>query len=192
MVNKKSSHISVANQHNLSSLPLYHSAKVRNTQVLKDRLGVDSIGSINIITAENGGSVSAAGFHYSATGRDNETKPKVVDLNRITSFPLNNGRKKNKNDFYRFLLQQNFGSGMEGEAPFKINNDILIPRSILKKHDAPKRYMAEKEDLDDFEELLGTSNLDQININETVVGKHLDKDGPMLSPKTYSHNFLQN
>ena len=30
---------------------------------------------------------------------------KVLDLNRLTSFPLNVQRKKNKNDFYRFLLQ---------------------------------------------------------------------------------------
>ena len=73
-----------------------------------------------------------------------DPKTKVIDLNRLTTFPLNVQRKKNKNDFYRFLLQQNFGNdGAEAEAAVgagKVNNDILIPRSILKKNEAPKRY----------------------------------------------------
>lgn len=60
----------------------------------------------------------------------------IVDMNLQTSFPLNVQRKKNKNDFYRFLLQQN--NAMEnGEGEAKCNNDILIPRSILKKNEVP-------------------------------------------------------
>lgn len=47
-------------------------------------------------------------------------------------------KKKNKNDFYRFLLQQNINNISDIEnivnAP-KVNNDILIPRSILKKNE---------------------------------------------------------
>lgn len=54
----------------------------------------------------------------------------IVDINSITEIPLNLEKKKNKNDFYRFLLTQNNQLyGFEN----KINNDILIPRSILKK-----------------------------------------------------------
>jgi hypothetical protein len=37
----------------------------------------------------------------------------------------------------------------------KVNNDILIPRSILKKHDAPRRYQPDKDEFDEFEELMG-------------------------------------
>lgn len=31
----------------------------------------------------------------------------VVDINKLTEIPANNEKKKNKNDFYRFLLTQN-------------------------------------------------------------------------------------
>ena len=64
---------------------------------------------------------------------------------------MNNQRKKNKNDFYRFLLQQNFGSEEDRVDQNKCNNDILIPRSILKRNEAQPK--AEPE-LDDFDELL--------------------------------------
>lgn len=57
----------------------------------------------------------------------------IVDINKSTSIPLNADKRKNKNDFYRFLLDQNSHSF----GPAKINNDILIPRSILKKIDKP-------------------------------------------------------
>lgn len=56
----------------------------------------------------------------------------VVDINRETDIPITaaqDNKRQNKNDFYRFLLQQN-----NNEAPgVRANNDILIPRSILKK-----------------------------------------------------------
>jgi len=55
----------------------------------------------------------------------------VVDINKSTNIPDNLNKKKNKNDFYRFLLEQsNTFSGFEVRA----NNDVLIPRSILKKN----------------------------------------------------------
>lgn len=38
-------------------------------------------------------------------------------------------KKQNKNDFYRFLLSQN-----TDDDGFKANNDVLIPRSILKRN----------------------------------------------------------
>ena len=59
---------------------------------------LDSIGSINIVTNTPGMEVSAI------EAERPDAKTKVVDLNRLTSFPLNVQRKKNKNDFYRFLL----------------------------------------------------------------------------------------
>ena len=49
---------------------------------------------------------------------------------------MNNEKKKNKNDFYRFLLAQN---NLYNGNEVKINNDILIPRSILKKGEKVSR-----------------------------------------------------
>lgn len=34
----------------------------------------------------------------------NQDKPNVIDMNTNIDFPSNKIRKKNKNDFYRFLL----------------------------------------------------------------------------------------
>lgn len=56
----------------------------------------------------------------------------ICDINRSTSLPMNNGQRKNKNDFYRFLLATNHNG-----AEAKINNDVFIPRSILKKSYVP-------------------------------------------------------
>ena len=41
-----------------------------------------------------------------------------------------NPKKNNKNDFYRFLLAQNYNNPSDA----KVNNDVLIPRSILKRN----------------------------------------------------------
>ena len=57
----------------------------------------------------------------------------MIDINRETSLPSNPGRRKNKNDFYRFLLSTNKLGGIED----RINNDVFIPRSILKKSYVP-------------------------------------------------------
>ena len=57
----------------------------------------------------------------------------VVDINRTTSLPAGQQRRKNKNDFYRFLLSTN----KIGANDHKINNDVFIPRSILKKSYVP-------------------------------------------------------
>jgi hypothetical protein len=66
-------------------------------------------GSINIVTAaEPGAGASLPQNPAARSGRDRpamDAGAKVLDLNRLTSFPLNVQRKKNKNDFYRFLLQ---------------------------------------------------------------------------------------
>ena len=60
-------------------------------------------------------------------------KPNVVDINRTTSIPTAEARKQNKNDFYRFLLSTS-RMGVEDD---RVNNDVLIPRSILKKSYIP-------------------------------------------------------
>ena len=61
-------------------------------------------------------------------------KAAIVDINRATSLPANKGRRKNKNDFYRFLLATNQNGANDDH---KINNDVFIPRSILKKNYVP-------------------------------------------------------
>ena len=58
----------------------------------------------------------------------------MIDINRSTSLPKNMTRRKNKNDFYRYLLSTS--SQMTKNEP-KVNNDVFIPRSILKKSYVP-------------------------------------------------------
>ena len=57
----------------------------------------------------------------------------IVDINRNASLPNTKQSRKNKNDFYRFLLSTN----RQGLIDSKVNNDVFIPRSILKKSYAP-------------------------------------------------------
>ena len=63
-------------------------------------------------------------------------KAAVLDINRTISLPPNQHRRKNKNDFYRFLLTTSQRNGMAPEDK-KVNNDVFIPRSILKKSYVP-------------------------------------------------------
>lgn len=58
----------------------------------------------------------------------------VVNMNQSAEIPQNYHTKKNKNDFYRFLLAQNKHHQGISTNEFKVNNDVLIPRSILKKN----------------------------------------------------------
>jgi hypothetical protein len=60
--------------------------------------GNETLGSINIITQNL--TLNPAMEGYSAPAKE----ANIVDMNLQTSFPLNAQRKKNKNDFYRFLL----------------------------------------------------------------------------------------
>lgn len=135
---------------------------------------LDSMGSINI--KENSVKYAEARDRVAA----------VVDLNKNTSFPLTQQRKKNKNDFYRFLLQQNFGTDEE-ELPLKCNNDILIPRSILKRNEGVPKPPVE---LDDFDELL--NDAEQLAAKESIVGKGVDMNGPLVSPRLVNQNYLEN
>lgn len=78
-----------------------------------------------------------------------DNKASVQNFNQQINFNMNKNKKKNKNDFYRFLLQQNMqqysADAYELDSmgiPIKVNNDILIPRSILKKNEiGPREYL---------------------------------------------------
>ena len=56
----------------------------------------------------------------------------VYNINQAVQLPNTASKKKNKNDFYRFLLMTNVDSNNS-----KINNDVFIPRSILKRSNVP-------------------------------------------------------
>jgi len=64
-------------------------------------IGNEHMGPINIVTATNFNQVSQSNPNPPAK----IDAPKVVNMNQATLFPDNVHRKKNKNDFYRFLLQ---------------------------------------------------------------------------------------
>jgi hypothetical protein len=51
----------------------------------------------------------------------------------------------------------------------KVNNDILIPRSILKRNEAGIVKKTAGDNLDDFDELL--NDAEQLASKEAVVGK---------------------
>jgi hypothetical protein len=71
--------------------------------------------------------------------------------------------------------------------PQKCNNDILIPRSILKRNELPPKP---QEELDFFDELL--NDAEQLAPKEAIVGKQIDMNGPMISPRLFSQNYLEN
>ena len=64
-------------------------------------------------------------------------KAAIIDINRTISLPANQHRRKNKNDFYRFLLKTNQRQAIGNSIDPKVNNDVFIPRSILKKSYVP-------------------------------------------------------
>ena len=80
----------------------------------------------------------------------------VLDINRVTELPATVADKRqNKNDFYRFLLMQNTNQHQAEETNLttigqRANNDILIPRSILKKcertHKPRDHHLSEDDD----------------------------------------------
>ena len=112
----------------------------------------------------------------------------VFNINAEVQLPENISKKKNKNDFYRFLLQTN----SDQPDNVKINNDVFIPRSILKKSNVPgsikeQRLEAAAEEF--FEYQLAVHQMKRDNSEEylgkyeVVFGQHLDSTNPLLSPK---------
>ena len=79
--------------------------------------------------------------------------------------------------------------------PIKVNNDILIPRSILKKNEVgPREYLKQMESQDfvaEFEDLIGHGTESQVSPSEGIVGRQLNVRGPILSPKTFDPNYLE-
>ena len=80
-------------------------------------------------------------------------------------------------------------------VPIKVNNDILIPRSILKKNEVgPREYIRQQEAQDfvaEFDEIVGQGVDSQVSPTEGIVGRQLDTKGPILSPKTFDPNYLE-
>ena len=79
-------------------------------------------------------------------------------------------------------------------VPIKVNNDVLIPRSILKKNDANRKDLFYKDipdDLGEFDDLIAQGAELEINPNEGIVGRQLDVKGPILSPKTFNQDYLE-
>ena len=119
-------------------------------------------------------------------------KAAIVDINRDTSLPANANRRKNKNDFYRFLLSTNQHG--DGNAN-KINNDVFIPRSILKKSYVPgsikeQRLEAAAEEFFEYQlamqRMKRDSSEEYLGKYEVVFGQHLDSSDLQLSPKVKS------
>ena len=107
----------------------------------------------------------------------------VVDINRTTSLPAGQSRRKNKNDFYRFLLSTN----KMGANDQKINNDVFIPRSILKKSYVPgsikeQRLEAAAEEFFEYQmamqQMKRDSSEEYLGKYEVVFGQHLDNGDP--------------
>lgn len=112
----------------------------------------------------------------------NEGFPKqapVIDINMRTRIPRDISHRKNKNDFFRFLLEQNYHAQFTADDPsekrlahihgnYRMNNDVLIPRSILKKSlvGGPKGRKMDTENEDSFRnhiiDMTG-GNLDLLN-----------------------------
>ena len=107
----------------------------------------------------------------------------MIDINRTTSLPGNLNRRKNKNDFYRFLLSTN----QLGDPHNKVNNDVFIPRSILKKSYVPgsikeQRLEAAAEEFFEYQVAVSQMKRDTseeyLGKYEVVFGQHLDSNDP--------------
>ncbi len=93
-----------------------------------------------------------------------------MNINETTEIPQTmNDKRQNKNDFYRFLLLQNHEN-----SAVRANNDILIPRSILKRCDK-KGGKKRKEEVSDTEM--------PAQEDEELQGIKLKRTNPLLSPK---------
>jgi len=118
----------------------------------------------------------------------NVKKAAIIDINRAASLPTNQNKRKNKNDFYRFLLSTN----LHGNNENKIHNDVFIPRSILKMSYVPgsikeQRLEAAAEEFFEYQvamqKMKRDSSEEYLGKYEVVFGQHLDVSDPQLSPK---------
>ena len=80
-----------------------------------------------------------------------------------------------------------------GSDYVKMNNDVFIPRSILKKSNAPgsikeQRLEAAAEEFFEYQLAMGQMKRENgddeyLGKYEVIFGQHLDKTNPLLSPK---------
>ena len=107
----------------------------------------------------------------------------MIDINRTTTLPKGEARKQNKNDFYRYLLSS---SRLAGEED-RVNNDVLIPRSILKKSYVPgstkeQRLEAAAEEFFEYQaamsQLKHKPSQEYLGKYEVVFGEHLETSDP--------------
>ena len=119
-------------------------------------------------------------------------KAAVLDINRTASLPATATRRKNKNDFYRYLIQNNKERGQTKTGQQMIFNDVLIPRSILKKSIVPgsvkeQRLEQAAEEFYDYQVAMSKMKREDdeeyLGKYEIVFGQHLDVNDPQLSPK---------
>lgn len=71
---------------------------------------------------------------------------------------------------------------------------MLIPRSILKKNEYNRKDLYTREvpdDIGEFDEIVAQGAELDIDPNEGIVGRQLDPQGPILSPKTFNQDYLQ-
>jgi len=102
------------------------------------------------------------------TQEDQHLQPKIVDINQAIELPASQmDKRQNKNDFYRFLLMQNASNET------RVNNDILIPRSILKRCDKKQRDTKGQ----------GTISENEEEDEAQLHGVRLKRTNPLLSPK---------
>ena len=108
-------------------------------------------------------------------------------LNFEPNIPAFEAKRKNKNDFYRFLLSKN-AQGLENK---KTNNDLLIPRSILKRNN-PVGLIKDKRLKEATEEYLSyqaskitatKSQEEQIGKYDALFGQNIQPGNPLLDPK---------
>lgn len=80
-------------------------------------------------------------------------------------------------------------------VPIKFNNDILIPRSILKKNELGPRDLLKANESGDFlseyDAIVSQGIESQVTPSDGVIGRQLDINGPILSPKTFDPNYLE-
>lgn len=68
------------------------------------------IGQVNVVTNKNKDKMARIRSGQLAA----DPKARILNMNQQVSFDGNLNKKKNKNDFYRFLLQQNLQAYQEG------------------------------------------------------------------------------
>lgn len=90
-------------------------------------------------------------------------------VNLEAEIPQQLNKRRNKTDFYRYLLSQNFD-----KSSLKINNDLLIPRSILKRNN-PGGLIKDNRLHDATEEYIKYQQArfnDKMRFHDDVIGKY--------------------